>query len=153
MKKEKRFFILWLVLSLCWIVFIFLHSLKPAEISSKESLGVLAFLQNFFPDLSHHLVRKLGHFVEFTVLGFFLFQTFSRGFKILKNEKLQKPVFSFFAALVWGLAVAACDEWIQTGVPGRSGKIADVLLDMSGVMTGILLSFGIMLLLRKRKKI
>lgn len=151
MKKERIVFFLWLLLSLFWVIFIFTHSLKPAEASSRQSLGVLAFLQNYFPDISHHLVRKLGHFVEFTLLGFCSTQTLSRGLKIFRENNPPSPGFCFLLALMGGLAVAACDEWIQTGVPGRSGKIMDVLLDMSGVMCGILISLCIMLLLRKKK--
>lgn len=150
-KKEKTLFIFWLLLSLFWVIFIFAHSLKPAEASARESLGVLSFLQSFFPDLSHHLVRKLGHFAEFTLLGFFCSQALCRGGMVFKEKKSPTPGPCILYALIWGLVVAACDEWIQTNVPGRSGKITDVLLDMSGVITGVLISLCIIPLLRKKK--
>lgn len=151
MKRESKKFYLWLGITLLWVIFIFVHSLQPADVSSKESLGVLAFLQKFFPGLSHHLVRKLGHFTEFTILGVLSFQTLTRASRLFRKKLLSEPGGPMLLALVWGVAVAACDEWIQTGVPGRSGEFRDVLIDTSGVITGILLCTGIMILLRRRK--
>ena len=123
-------------LSLLWLCVIFGHSLMPAEVSSSESLGVLAWLIKIFPWLTHHLLRKLAHFSAFAILGGLLTGA-------MRPEKLPiQPVkFAFFAAFV--------DETIQLFVEGRSGQISDMWIDLSGAVCGALIAY---LLLKMRKK-
>ena len=47
-------------------------------------------------------------------------------------------------ALCWCLLYAATDEYHQTFVPGRSGRVSDVLVDLLGSAIGTL---GILLIL------
>ena len=65
MKSRKIF----TCLSILWLCVIFGHSLMPAEVSSSESLGVLAWLIKIFPWLTHLMLRKLAHFSAFAFLG------------------------------------------------------------------------------------
>ena len=89
-------------------------------------------------------VRKVGHFSEFAVLGseLILLYIFSRkyGFSRLFN------VFGI------GLTTAVCDESIQLFVPGRSGQIKDVGIDMLGFVCGALLISGVYYLIVFTKK-
>lgn len=113
------------------------NSLQPAEASSAVSTGVLSKLQPLwlqltgtnFP-LSHHLLRKLGHFSEFFLLGLVSALTGTTGRKKLTSNL---PVI-----LYTGLAVAVADETIQYFSPGRSPEVRDILIDYSGFCCGLL---------------
>lgn len=135
--KNKRFW-LWFLLSVLWLAVIFMQSAKTATVSSTESRGILAVLQNIFPCLTHHLLRKLAHFFAFALLGVL----FTNTYRHTRNFLLLKPLSS-------GLFAALCDETLQLFVEGRSGQISDVWLDFSGVVCGTLL---VLLICRLRKK-
>lgn len=127
---KKRKFRIWLLLSLLWLALIFLHSAMPAEASNAESRGFLAVLQTVFPWLTHHLLRKIGHFAEFSVLGVLLTGTFHNA----KNFTLFKP-------LGLCLLTAVCDETLQLFIAGRSGNLKDVWIDFAGAVCGTLLTW------------
>ena len=130
---------LWLALGVTalWLWFIYARSAQPAEVSHAESEGVLEFLLRFFPFLDMYLVRKLAHFTEYSILG---------GLLCLDWSLLGKPALLLSAAT--GLLAAGADECLQTFIPGRSGELGDVLLDLFGVIAGA----GLVLLLRRRKE-
>lgn len=130
MKKSN--FCIWLVIVLLWLAVIFGHSAMPAAVSDSESLGLLAVLQRWFPALTNHLLRKLGHFSEYLVLGVFL----SCLFRYARNFILLKP-------LACGLLAALCDETLQLYVPGRSGQVTDVWIDLAGAVCGCLLIWSL----------
>lgn len=126
--------ILLLLLLLIWG-----NSLQPADASSAISTGLLAKLQQLwlqttgtdFP-VSHHLLRKLGHFSEFLLLGIFTALTGTIG-----RRQLTPVLPTLFYS---GLAVAVTDETIQYFSPGRSPQVSDILIDYSGFCCGILLA-------------
>ncbi len=130
---------LWLALAATglWLWFIYARSAQPADISGAESEDVLEFLLRFFPFLTLHAVRKLAHFTEFFILG---------GLLYLDTGLLGRP--SLPLSLGVGLLAAGADEYLQTFIPGRSGELRDVLLDLLGVAVGAAAA----LLLRRRKE-
>lgn len=136
MKKTK--YRVWLILTVLWTGLIFLQSALPADSSRTESAGLLAFVRVFLPWMSHNMLRKAAHFVEFGVLGFFM----SKTFRHLRNYILLKPLF-------FTLLVALCDETVQLFSPGRSASVQDVWLDFSGAALGALLVWLIYKLRRK----
>ena len=136
--EKRRALWICLGLTLVWIAFIFLRSMQSGEKSAEESSVIWTFLSKFIPSLSHTLVRKLGHLAEFTVLGCLLAALFrARGFPA-QLQKLSDLQCHIVLPAYCGLVVAFCDEIIQTGVPGRDGKITDVLIDFAGVCLGLL---------------
>lgn len=134
-KKKFRF---WLILSVIWIAIIFAHSAMPAEVSRQESLGILAWLTRFLPQLSHHTLRKLGHMAEFAVLGIFLTGCFWR----YRDFRFRKP-------MLCCLTVAFLDETLQLFVSGRSGEVRDIWIDLGGALCGTLLMW---IIFKIRKK-
>ena len=50
--------------------------------------------------------------------------------------------------MLGGLLTALTDETIQLFVPGRSGQVTDIWIDFSGVMTGLLVGFILLGLVR-----
>ncbi len=113
--------------------FIFGNSSADGDTSSGLSLlvtqwlnGVLEWM-NIPLQLSHHFVRKLAHFTEYSLLGGLL----TASLWAWRN----KP---WHFRLVWipvviGGCMASLDEWLQTFVPDRHGCVPDALLDLSGV--------------------
>lgn len=125
--KKKGFWV-WLLLTAVWIGVIFWHSSRIASVSDAESRGLLYYVQKLLPWMTNNLLRKCGHFAEFFVLGVLLTGTFRR----LKNFILLKP-------LACAIFVALCDETIQLFVPGRSGNVRDLWIDLGGAVLGALL--------------
>ena len=152
-RTSIRFRVFFFVLTAAMITFAFVHSAMPAEVSEEESGGVLDFLYKLLPqlgislELTDHIVRKLAHFTEFTLIGM-LSTTCAYSFNRLRPYRYTVYV------LFTGLAAAVTDETIQLFSEGRSGQITDVLLDFSGVVTGmlfLLLCFMLYIQIRKRK--
>ena len=131
---------------LLMMVLIFLFSAQPGDRSDETSLsvgGVIGqiFISDFeqwtpeeqfaFAERINHPVRKLAHATEYAVLGGLVAAMFGayglRGWLRL--------------GVAWGCtALYACtDEFHQLFVPGRSGQLADVLIDSSGALAGVLL--------------
>ena len=133
------------VLILLILAFIWGNSLMPAEISHAFSQWVKKLLEHILPPQTgivqegSGLLRKVAHFAEFSALGFCL--TWRRG---ILHKKISP-------ALLSGAAAAALDETIQIFVPGRGPGITDVLIDSTGVLTGMLLLCLGHTILTKRK--
>ena len=103
-----------------------------------ESGGVLAVVQMILPWITHGVLRKAAHFLEFAVLGILLTGTFHGA----RNFTLAKPM--LFAVLT-----AMTDETIQAFTPGRNCALSDVWLDAAGALTGAVLLW---LIFKLRKK-
>ena len=130
---EKRMRIC-ITLLICNLVFIWGNSLLPGEISGRLSDWVKEILSVFLPDMGMEhtgrgLLRKIAHFTEFAALGALLSWLFGM---------LQKGKGYPF---VCGAAAACIDEAIQMFVPDRGPAVRDVLIDCSGVVTGMILLF------------
>lgn len=144
------------VLTLALVAFIWLHSLKPADVSTQESNNVLFTMESLFAglninaELSSFIIRKAAHFLEFTALGFMVTVTF-----FSFANKIKYYIFHILFIL---LAVPVIDESVQYLAPQRSPQVNDVLLDFIGCITGLLLALAAIavvraiLKLRKNKK-
>lgn len=130
-------------LTLC---FIWGNSLLSGEESGEISSGLLAWLISVFPFLSwlpEAVLRKLGHFSEFTVLGFFLCW--------LLRPETKRGFPKFTVPLLPGLLAADIDETIQLFRPDRGSSLLDVWIDAAGVCTGIGVFYLILYILEKWK--
>lgn len=125
LKNYRR--LLWALSLLGTLSFIFLHSLTPAVQSGAQSSAVYLALWQFFPFLTHSLVRKLAHFCEYALLGAHLYFLPSLFAKV-----------RWQLAFLFGLPIALFDEGLQFFVSGRSAAIQDVLLDCAGYLFGLL---------------
>lgn len=128
------------------LAFVWGNSMMSAESSHAFSQWVKALLAPFLAEGSpvteenSDLLRKIAHFAEFAALGVCLAW---RG-----GMMGHRP----HGAFLCGAAAAAVDETIQLFVPGRGPRVTDVLLDSSGVLTGmLLLSLGHTLLKRGKR--
>ena len=87
------------------------------------------------------VVRKGAHVLEYAVLGFL-----TRGTLVARREERGRAVMpvGLLAALV-----PVVDECIQLVVPGRSGMVQDVLIDLAGMCLGVLVGMGVSRLRRR----
>ncbi len=135
-----------LLLTILMMIFIFVQSALPADVSQQEShiiVRVLTELLQAKRETVSFLVRKGAHFTEYLVLGVCLFLTV-RDFR--EQRKLQSctrnagpAVTSVFVPWVIGAAYAVTDEIHQYFVPGRSCEVRDMLIDACGTAAGVLL--------------
>lgn len=150
--KIKQISALFVLFTLTYIIFNF--SLQPAYISDEQSgLFVrisLLILENFpniqiSKDILTTIIRKTAHFLEYGALGVsvsLVVYTFKEEHKRYKWWYL------------YGFIIPIIDEIIQSFVPGRSCQVSDMLLDMSGYVTGLvgmLIVNGILQKLTKKK--
>lgn len=135
MVKTQRKMRLCITLLALNLIFIWGNSLLPGSVSGAVSQWLRDFLATLFPggsadpNAGHGLLRKLAHFTEFACLG----ALFAWLFGMLRKQAI--------FALLCGFTAASIDETIQRFVPGRGPSFWDVLIDTSGVLTGIIFLF------------
>ncbi len=160
MKRQIIFFIL----TLLTMGIIFGYSSRDSNESEEDSVGVgMAIGHIFIPgfdDLSgeeqyeyakkiDHPVRKTAHFTEYMILGLFVLGTLYPK----KEEKNKKSILiNSFISFIIAAIYAGTDEFHQTFVPGRAGRLTDVLIDSSGALLGITFVTMICLIRLKNKK-
>lgn len=135
LNKNTTHRIVWTVLTILFVLFIFINSMLPAVQSAEQSGGVLAFLQRIFGEnvgITEHFIRKFAHFMEYLVFGVLLITTV--------RSYVDRIFEHIFTVLFVGLAVPVVDEFIQLFVQGRSSQVDDIILDFIGVLTGIAVS-------------
>ncbi len=133
-----------------WIgVILFLSSGQASM--SQTSRFVRPLLEFLFPNTAeemlviyHGYIRKLAHFAEYAVLGFWA----SRAF--INSNKCFLRRYWYILAFLVVIFIATTDEFNQSLNPARTGSLYDVLLDCSG---GITLIFVYYLLTVKKNNV
>jgi VanZ family protein len=82
---------------------------------------------------ANFLIRKTAHVMEYAILTALIYFAVRRG----RAERWRWTW--AFAALGFAVACAALDEWHQAFSPGRTSKLADVLLDGGGAVLALAL--------------
>lgn len=131
----------WLVLTALWVAVIYILSAMSGEVSSAQSKSVWEVLHTIWPDLTHVLLRKIAHGVEYMILGSFALGMFFN----TKSFNVAKP-------MLFTLLIALGDETLQLYVEGRASEVMDVWMDMGGAIIGILIFWGILALRKSQKK-
>lgn len=142
-----------LIVIVCFLAGIFFSSSQPYEKQDlrgtirhyldmkqvEEKFGHLSFqygkkeisVRSVGPDgFVEFFIRKGTHFLTFAVFGVLFYRVFR--YRCTTRE-----------ALGWGgfitVLLAVADEWHQSFTPNRTAMITDVVLDVSGLMTALLL--------------
>lgn len=132
--KNKRLVLAWTLLIL-WMLFIFIMSSFNGIMSSNQSGSIAVLIYNLF-DISDtekvsFIVRKCAHVSEFFILGILVINLVS------KYNVKHIYLISFIVCVLY----ASSDEFHQLFVPGRSGQVTDIFIDLIGVVLGLLLVF------------
>lgn len=136
MKKYK-----FLMLTILWMIVIFIFSSQNGSESSMNNSIVLRILQwagidatkTISTETVNFIIRKAAHLTEYFVLGMLLYKTFSTYF--------YKAVGIFSIAA--GFLYACTDEFHQYFVPGRGPAFMDVMIDTAGVILGVMLLWAL----------
>lgn len=149
--SSGRHTLAWGVALLLWAAFIWGHSLIGGVASSAESGRVVALMRPLFEavgvrdvDLMTFVVRKLAHFSEYAVLGVIacaFWRRVAEGRAAGTASGIDARRRALLAGALLTCAVPCLDEAIQLFVPGRCGSVRDVLIDLSGVAVGALISW------------
>ena len=125
--NARKYHILFAILVM---VFIFIQSALPGDLSGRESNLIVQFLAERFsldPLAVSFAVRKTGHFLEYLILGCSLVP-------VMRNHRMGSVL-----AWVIGSVYAVTDEIHQLFVPGRSCEIRDMCIDSCGVLVGVVI--------------
>lgn len=132
--NNKKLVLAWLLLVL-WMIFIFYMSSCNGNVSSGQSGTIAYVLHNIlsinYSDKLIFIIRKCAHVSEFFILGILVINLVSK-----YNVK-----HIYFISFIICVLYASSDEFHQLFVPGRSGQVTDVLIDLIGVVLGLLLVF------------
>lgn len=125
--------------------FIYYMSAQPVVRSGEMSFRIDRLVCRLFVDGFENMTAEQQQaavydmdFLEYTMLGLILMLT-ARTF-LTSHQKT--------AALLTGAVYAALDEFHQYFVPGRACQVRDVLIDYSGIVTGILIALLLMRIIR-----
>ena len=116
------------------VYFIFRNSLEAGAVSSLRSNEATGTINHMLTalgmkPLTTAVVRKLAHFGEFLVLGFW--------FTLCLRVYTRHYIRHISWPLLLGLLIADADELIQLYVAGRDSRVRDVWIDFGGVCTGV----------------
>lgn len=157
----KKFLVLMLVL--CSLGGMYYFSSQNAQVSGSQSQSVVRIIDKIRDKVTlqdekliklqikiydklkgfgskSYIVRKMAHFSIYALIGISLLL-----FIYVFSKKL---VLSSSIAFLLSIIYACYDEHRQLSVPGRSGSIKDVFIDSLGTLTGIILTFIIILIIK-----
>jgi len=129
MKKNK-----YLILTILWMIFIFVMSQTPGNDSSKQSNFIVDIIIHILPitrDTLSFIVRKCAHMTEYAILAFLLYKTFIHK----QNPLIKSFIFTFL--------YACSDEFHQLFIAGRAGQFKDVCIDSTGALIMLLIIYFI----------
>ena len=92
----------------------------------EENKDILAII---WKDVSHYVSKVLGHVALFALLALFSLNMFR--FIYVLN-----PVARFALYSITALPIGIITEFVQLYIPGRTGRVQDVLIDMTGFYIG-----------------
>ncbi len=124
-----------------WIGVIFFLSSNSGSMN-ETSRFIEPIVRLLFPSASteeirqyHGIVRKCAHFTEYAILAFFAV----RAFKVIARSYFKLA--PFLIAIFLAAAVACADEFNQSFEASRTSSGLDVLLDIAGGATSLLVYF------------
>ena len=159
MKSRKICFYIFTILSLAFNVLIIVESCVGGGDSASQSFSFSEALADFVENLDpsstlisdrvafHAVIRKLvGHFLLFGMSG--IFTTLSFFFNDFFANKFKWKNLIFISLI--GFSVALISELIQYFTPGRYGALTYILIDSSGFLSFMGLTYLIIYLAQRK---
>lgn len=152
MRIISKKLVLWIA-TVLWMTLIFLLSSQEATQSDGLSLGLVGAIFKFISkfdgipaiysvdtkylmyvaSVMNFIVRKTAHFMLYAILAVLVYN--------LASCYIPKRIKAILISSLICLIYAVSDEIHQLFVPGRAGQFRDVVIDFSGVLTALLLTF------------
>jgi len=162
--RNRRSFMIWLILTVLWMGFIFYKSAEPYQEQDIRPMlaewipqsvvdqwmphieftydgGLVTWKEPY--DFIEFIIRKGGHIAEYALLTLLWIKT-------LRATKRFRS-FAIPLGAVLSVLYAASDEWHQSFVEGRTGHAIDVGMDSVGVLL-VACGYGVVLLLRRWRR-
>ena len=133
------------IAAILWLIVIAIES--SALLSSHYTSRILYPVLHFLFGLDqlrfqywHFYIRKGGHVVGYAILSVLLFRAWRATLPVVGNTKWTLCWATI--ALLGTAFVASLDEWHQSFLPSRTGRVQDVILDTcAGLGAQILIFF------------
>ena len=149
--KRHAVLLILLATTVAILAFIFHNSLQDGAASNNQSGQIAEIIKPVLDpraavpeEAFHKFIRKMAHFLEFCMLGV-------STALLAMHVSAAYVRCSVVAPLFLVLLSAVTDEFIQS-FTGRTSAVSDVLIDFGGAAVGILLAYGAVGLLMKRRK-
>jgi VanZ family protein len=120
------------IAAILWLIVITIES--SAALSSHNTSRILYPVLHFLFGMDplrfhfwHFYIRKSGHVVGYAILSVLLFRAWRATLPVVDDAKWT-PRWATIALLGTAL-VASLDEWHQSFLPSRTGRVEDVVLD------------------------
>ena len=146
--KKKIKYVKYIIAIICCII-IFSFSAVPATASTKQSKGltynVIKLLNgNKLTEKElvkltkrvNPVIRKIAHFSIYMILAIFTYM-FIEELNIKSKSEKERLRKNIIYTCIFCIIYAIFDEIHQIYVPGRTGKVIDVIIDTLGACTGI----------------
>lgn len=137
----------WIPAAICVIV---IFSSSSDAFSSANTGHVLRpFIQDLLGQLSNlnwakllYDIRKTGHFFGYGFVSLVFFRAWRMTFRLSRSySAVTASLRAAAVALLSTLVLSSADEFHQSFLPQRTGSPFDVLLDMCGAITCLLIAF------------
>lgn len=151
-EKSKKVEILKCINVICiilWMILVFSFSKEGGVDSSSTSGNTIRQILILFKkdwdliqlektiEMLQPFVRKLAHFTLYAVGGFLTYNLNSKSEKIKKLEQKNKYMNKYTITVLFCMFYAITDEIHQIFVPGRDGRVFDVIIDTFGAIFGL----------------
>jgi len=103
-------------------------------VSGKEEINLRSF---------NNIIRDYAHFSLYFILGVILVSALKKFGLNIKNTLL----FSILICVIYAIS----DELHQIFVPGRGAQLSDVMIDSSGAILGVFITFCINWIVRSKR--
>lgn len=101
-------------------------------------------------EIVHYYIRKTGHFLGYGLVSLCFFHGWRRTLSPVGRRIHSLWFRSAVFAVVCTILVASADEYHQTFLPGRTGRVADVGIDTCGAVATQLLVLALIPLFNRR---
>lgn len=141
--QQKEVLKVWIAAGL-WLVVIAIES--TAWLSAENTGRILYPILHFLFGITrarfrfwHMVIRKSGHFVGYFILSTLLFRAWRLTLRVESTTRwtMRWAASAFFMTVL----VASLDEWHQSFIPTRTGRVTDVLLDSFAALVAQIVIF------------
>lgn len=147
-------FVIPILITLLWLVFIYGNSLKSGVESGEQSgriykiINEITSFLGFQKPISEHFIRKCAHFIEFAILSILICSDLCAFGLVSFRQKLYISASILLLSVPTSAIFASIDETLQRFSADRGPSVADVMLDTSGALTATVIFIAVFILVK-----